>query len=65
MDKKPLRIAYAVFMAAVLAALVVFMILQIRSGYGEHMRIYVALYGLLIIWASFRLYSLVKDFSHK
>ncbi len=65
MDKKPLRIAYAVFMAAVLAALVVFMILQIRSGYGEHMRIYVALYGLLIIWASFRLYSLVKDFFHK
>lgn len=65
MDKKPLRIAYAVFMAAVLAALVVFMILQIRSGYGEHMKIYVALYGLLIIWASFHLYSLVKDLFHK
>lgn len=61
MDKKPLRIAYAVFMAAVLAALVVFMVMEIRSGHGEHMKIYVAMYALLILWASYRLYSLVKD----
>ncbi len=32
MDKKPLRIAYAVFMAAVLAALVVFNVSSMNSN---------------------------------
>ncbi|MDE5732013.1 MAG: hypothetical protein K2H95_03135 [Bacteroidales bacterium] len=61
MSKKSFRIAYAVFMALVLLALVVFMILQCQNGQGVHVRIYVAMYVLLILWASFRLYSIIKD----
>ncbi len=61
MDKKSLKIAYAVFMALVLIALVVFMILQCRSGQGAYTKIYVAMYALLILWASFRLYSVIMD----
>ena len=61
MGKKSLKIVYAVFMALVLIALVVFMIIQCRSGLGAYTKIYVAMYALLILWASFRLYSLIKD----
>lgn len=61
MGKKSLKIVYAVFMALVLIALVAFMILQCRSGQGTYMKIYAAMYVLLILWASFRLYSLIKD----
>lgn len=61
MGKKSLRIAYAVFMVLVLIALVVFMILQCRNGQGTYTKIFVAMYALLILWASFRIYSLIKD----
>lgn len=61
MGRKSLKIVYAVFMALVLIALVAFMILQCVSGQGTYTKIYVVMYALLILWASFRLYSLIKD----
>lgn len=62
MNNKALKIFYAVFMALVLVAMVVFMIIHIRAGLdGQNAKILLAGYILLIIWASARLFTLVRD----
>lgn len=62
MNRKILKVAYAVFIAIILVVLVVFMIMQIRSGSGGQMSsLYIMMYVLLIIWAAIRLYSNIKD----
>lgn len=62
MNNKIFKITYAAIIAIILVALVVFMIMQITSGVkGNIATLYAAMYALLIIWASVRLYSLIKE----
>lgn len=62
MGNKALKIFYAVFMALMLVALTVFMIIHIRAGLdGQNAKILLAGYILLIIWAAARLFTLVRN----
>ena len=66
MGNKAMKIFYAAFMAMVLIAMVVFMVVHIRAGLdGQNAKILLAGYILLIIWASFRIFGLVKDILKK
>lgn len=61
-----LKIFYAVFMALMLIALTVFMIVHIRSGLdGQNAKILLAGYILLIIWAAGRLFTLMRNLKNK
>lgn len=62
MNRKIFKVVYAVLMALILVALVVFMILQItRGSEGQMSTLYILMYILLMFWAAIRLYSLLKD----
>lgn len=62
MGNKALKILYAVFMALMLVALTVFMIIHIRAGLdGQNAKILLAGYILLIIWAAARLFTLIRN----
>ena len=62
MGNKALKIFYAVFMALMLVALTVFMVIHIRAGLdGNNAKILLAGYGLLIIWAAGRLFTLIRN----
>lgn len=66
MGNKALKILYAVFMALMLVALTVFMIIHIRAGLeGQNAKILLAGYILLIIWAAARLFTLVRNLLRK
>ena len=66
MGNKVLKIFYAVFMALMLVALTVFMIVHIRSGLdGSNAKIFLAAYVLLIIWAAGRLFTLIRNLTGK
>ena len=66
MGNKVLKIFYAVFMTLILAALVVFMITHIKVGLeGTNAKLLLAGYILLIAWAAFRIFSLVKEILKK
>ncbi len=61
-----LKIFYAVFMALMLVALTVFMIVHIRAGLdGQNAKILLAGYILLIIWAAGRLFTLIRNLKNK
>ena len=62
MGNKALKIFYAVFMALMIVALTVFMVIHIRAGLdGNNAKILLAGYVLLIIWAAGRLFSLIRN----
>ena len=62
MGNKALIIFYAVFMALMLVALTVFMVIHIRAGLdGNNAKILLAGYVLLIIWAAGRLSTLIRN----
>lgn len=62
MGNKALKIFYAVFMALMLVALTVFMIIHIRAGLdSQNAKILLAGYILLIFWAAVRLFTLVRN----
>lgn len=62
MGNKALKIFYAVFMALMLVALTVFMIIHIRAGLdSQNAKILLAGYILLIFWAAARLFSLIRN----
>ncbi len=66
MGNKALRIFYAAFMALILVALIVFMIIHLRAGLdGQYAKILLAGYVLLIVWAVYRLINLVKSIIQK
>lgn len=62
MGNRIFKIAYVAFMALVLLAVVVFMILHIKAGLqsGNAMLI-LAGYILIFIWGLTRLYTLIKN----
>jgi hypothetical protein len=62
MGNKALKIFYAVFMSLMLVALAVFMIVHIRAGLdGQYAKILLAGYILLIVWASARLFTIIRN----
>ncbi|MBO5814986.1 MAG: hypothetical protein J6R30_02585 [Bacteroidales bacterium] len=62
MGNKALKIFYAVFMALMIVALTVFMVIHIRAGLdGTNAKILLAGYVLLIIWAAGRLFTLIRN----
>lgn len=62
MGNKALKIFYAVFMALMLVALTVFMIVHIRAGLdGQYAKILLAGYILLIVWAAARLFTIIRN----
>ena len=62
MGNKALKIFYAVFMSLMLVALAVFMIVHIRAGLdGQYAKILLAGYLLLIVWASARLFTIIRN----
>ena len=62
MGNKALKIFYAAFMAIILVSLVVFMVIHVRAGLdGQYAKILLAGYVLLILWAAFRIFNLVKS----
>lgn len=62
MGNRFLKIFYAVFMGLLLVAVVAFMILHIMAGLQSgDAKLLLAGYILILIWASVRLYSLIKD----
>ena len=61
-----MKIFYAVFMALMLVALTVFMIIHIRAGLdSQNAKILLAGYILLIFWAAVRLFTLVRNLLEK
>lgn len=66
MNQKILKIAYLVFMLLVLATLVVFLVVQLRGGVDTGTeKLFTSLYFLMIAWALFRIFTLVKDLTRK
>ncbi len=66
MPKNAFKIFYAVFMALILVALVVFMILHIRAGLDtQNSKLLLAGYVLLLLWAGARVFTLVRDILRK
>lgn len=62
MGNKALKIFYTVFMALMIVALTVFMVIHIRAGLdGTNAKILLAGYVLLIIWAVGRLFTLIRN----
>ena len=66
MGNKALKIFYAAFMTLILAAMVVFMVIHIRAGLdGQTAKLLLGGYMLLIIWASYRIFTLIRDITRK
>lgn len=66
MGNKALKIFYAAFMTLILAAMVVFMVIHIRAGLdGQTAKLLLGGYILLIIWASYRIFTLIRDTTRK
>ena len=62
MGNKALKIFYAAFITLILAAMVVFMVIHIRAGLeGQNAKLLLGGYILLIIWAAYRIVTLVRD----
>ena len=66
MGNKALKIFYAAFMTLILASMVVFMVIHIRAGLdGQTAKLLLGGYILLIIWASYRIFTLIRDITRK
>lgn len=66
MGNRFLKIFYAVFMALILAALLVFMVMHIRAGLEtQYSKLMLAGYVLLLLWAGMRVFTLVKELIRK
>lgn len=63
---KILKVVYAIFMAAVLAAVIAFMVVHIKAGLcTQNAKLVLAAYVLLTLWASYRLFTLLRDIVRK
>ncbi len=66
MGNNVLKIFYAVFMTLILAAMVVFMVIHIRAGLdGQNAKLLLGGYILLILWAVYRIFTLIRDITRK
>lgn len=59
---KTLKVLYAVFMAAVAIAVGVFMVIHLKSGgQGQYSGLITGGYVLLLVWAVYRWYTIIKS----
>ena len=66
MGNNVLKIFYAVFMTLILTAMVVFMVIHIRAGLdGQNAKLLLGGYILLILWAVYRIFTLIRDITRK
>ena len=62
MNNRILKALYALFMVAVSIAVVVFMIIHLKSGQaGQYAKLITAGYVLIFIWAAYRAWTLIKN----
>lgn len=62
MGNKALRIFSAAMMALAIIALIVFMIVHIKAGLAAtNAKLMLAAYVLMIFWAGYRLFSIIKS----
>lgn len=62
MNTKIVRILYAVLLLAILVTLICLVAVHIKAGLQTGLaKIYLAAYALLIVWAVYRLFTLVRD----
>lgn len=62
MDNRILKVLYALFMVAVAIAVMVFMVIHLKSGQtGQYAKLITAGYVLIFIWAVYRCYNLIKS----
>lgn len=62
MENKMFKVLYAVFMAVIAIAVVVFMIIHLKSGQaGQYSKLVTAGYVLIFIWALYRCYTLIRN----
>ena len=62
MKNNVLKTIYAVFMAVVAIAIVVFMIIHLTAGNGgQYAKLMTGAYVLLFIWAAYRCYNIFKS----
>ena len=62
MGNRIFKIMYAVFMALVLIAVLVFMVLHIKAGLQSgNAKLLLGGYILILIWGATRLYTLIKN----
>lgn len=62
MKNKVFGIIYAVVLALLAVALIVFMIIHITKGLvGGNQKLILAGYGLMIVWAIMKLYNAIKN----
>ena len=62
MGNKTWKVLYAAFMAAVVIAIIVFMIIHLRTGNaGQYANLITGGYVVLLIWAVYRCYTIIKN----
>lgn len=62
MGNKFLKVVYAFFMAVVAIAIVVFMVIHLKAGDGgQYSKLITGGYVLLLIWALYRCYMIIKS----
>ncbi len=66
MGNKAIKIFYTAFMALLMVALVVFMIIHIKSGLDtQYSKLLLAGYILLLLWSGARVFTLVRELMNK
>lgn len=62
MGNRIFKVLYAVFMAIIAIAVIVFFIIHLKSGQaGQYSKLMTAGYVLIFIWAVYRCYLLVRS----
>ena len=62
MGNRIFKVLYAVFMAMIAIAVIVFFIIHLKSGQaGQYSKLRTAGYVLIFIWAVYRCYLLVRS----
>lgn len=62
MRQRILKICYAVIMALIFVALITFMVIHIKAGLADvNAKIMLSAYVLMLFWAGYRLYALIKE----
>lgn len=62
MGNKIFKVLYAALMVVIAIAVVVFMVIHLKSGQaGQYSKLVTAGYVLILIWAVYRCYTLIKN----
>lgn len=62
MGNKIFKVLYAALMVVIAIAVVVFMVIHLKSGQaGQYSKLVTAGYVLIFIWAVYRCYTLIKN----